>query len=71
MMLHGMWASPFVKGVELALKIKVITIESVEEDLQNKTPELLSFNPIYKNVSVLIHSGKPICESLVILENIN
>lgn len=70
-MLHGMWASPFVKRVELALKIKAIPFEYVEEDLNNKTPDLLKFNPIYKKVPVLIHNGKPICESFVILEYID
>ncbi|RVW90487.1 Glutathione S-transferase U6 [Vitis vinifera] len=34
--LYGMWASPFVKRVEIALKIKGIPYEYVEEDLKNK-----------------------------------
>ena len=69
--LHGVWASPFSKRVELALKLKGIPFEYVEEDLQNKSPQLLQYNPVHKKIPVLIHNGKPIAESLVILEHID
>ncbi|XP_027122334.1 glutathione S-transferase U9-like [Coffea arabica] len=69
--LHGMWSSPFVKRVELAMKIKGIPFEYVEEELSNKSPLILKYNPVHKKVPILVHNGKPVCESLLILEYID
>lgn len=68
MRLYGMWASPFCLEVEVALKLKGIAFEYVQENLQEKSESLLRHNPIYQTVPVLVHHGRPVLESLVILE---
>ncbi|XP_047180450.1 glutathione S-transferase U19-like [Vigna umbellata] len=64
------WPSPFGMRVRVALAEKGIKYERKEEDLKNKSSLLLRMNPVHKKIPVLIHNGKPICESLIIVQYI-
>jgi len=65
------WPSPFGMRVRIALAEKGINYEHKEEDLKNKSPLLLQMNPVHKKIPVLIHKGKPICESLIAVQYID
>jgi glutathione S-transferase len=65
------WASMFGMRVRISLAEKGIPYVYKEEDLTNKSPLLLQMNPVHKKIPVLIHNGKPICESLIIVEYID
>ncbi|OWM81036.1 probable glutathione S-transferase [Punica granatum] len=62
------WPSPFGMRLRIALAEKGIDYEYKEEDLWNKSPLLLKSNPVHKKIPVLIHKGKPVCESLIALQ---
>ncbi|KAB2045470.1 hypothetical protein ES319_D01G164100v1 [Gossypium barbadense] len=70
-LLLGIWASPYTKRVELALKLKGVSYEYVEEDMFNKSPLVFKYNPIHQRLPILVHNGNPIVESLVIIEYID
>ncbi|OIT21710.1 PREDICTED: probable glutathione S-transferase [Nicotiana attenuata] len=65
------YVSMFGMRVRFALAEKGIQYEYKEQDLMNKDPLLLQMNPIHKKIPVLIHNGKPICESLIIVQYID
>ncbi|OIW09762.1 hypothetical protein TanjilG_18677 [Lupinus angustifolius] len=65
------WPSPFGMRVRIALAEKGIEYEGREENLSNKSSLLLKMNPVNKQIPVLIHNGKPISESLIIVQYID
>ncbi|KAL5159810.1 Glutathione S-transferase 3 [Glycine soja] len=69
--LLGARFSMFEMRVKIALAEKGIKYEYMEQDLTNKSTLLQEMNPIHKKIPVLIHHGRPICESLIIVEYID
>ncbi|WVZ57442.1 hypothetical protein U9M48_007825 [Paspalum notatum var. saurae] len=71
--LLGTWSSPFVIRVKLALRLKGLSYENIEEEdlYHNKSELLLKSNPVHKQVPVLIHNGKSVCESQLIVQYID
>ncbi|KAH7661886.1 Glutathione transferase protein [Dioscorea alata] len=69
----GTWSSLFVLRVRIALNVKQVKYEFLEEvaGLHSKSELLLKSNPVYKKVPVLIHGSNAVCESLVILRYID
>eukprot|EP01018_Ginkgo_biloba_P033363 Gb_26237 [translate_table: standard] len=66
-----LWVSAFGNRVLTALEELGIAYELQEEDLSNKSEQLLNANPIHQMVPALIHNGKSVCELLIILEYID
>uniref|UniRef100_A0A6I9QMH9 Glutathione S-transferase n=2 Tax=Elaeis guineensis var. tenera TaxID=51953 RepID=A0A6I9QMH9_ELAGV len=65
------WVSPFEQRCRITLVEKGVEYEYKEENLSNKSPLLLKMNPIHKKIHVLIHHGKPIYKSLIIVQYID
>ena len=62
------WASPFCMRAEIALEEKGVQHERREENLfGGKSELLLKSNPIHQKVPVLLHNGKPVSESTIVV----
>ncbi|KAF9625343.1 hypothetical protein IFM89_021713 [Coptis chinensis] len=65
------WVSPFALRAKIALAEKGVEFEARQEDLLGEKSELLlKSNPIYKKVPVLVHNGKAVNESTIIVSYI-
>ncbi|VAH05461.1 unnamed protein product [Triticum turgidum subsp. durum] len=69
--LLGLSVSPFVVRVRMALHMKGLSYEYIKQDLFNKSELLLKSNPVEKKVPVLIHDGKTVLDSSVIVQYID
>ncbi|XP_057795998.1 glutathione S-transferase U19-like [Salvia miltiorrhiza] len=69
--LLDMYPSMFGMRARVALGVKGVEYEYREEELSNKSQLLLESNPVHKKIPVLIHNGKPVCESLIIVQYID
>ncbi|KAL3734005.1 hypothetical protein ACJRO7_023368 [Eucalyptus globulus] len=65
------WPSPFGMRARITLREKGVEFDMREEDLSNKSPLLLKMNPVNKQIPVLVHNGKPVCESLLMVQYID
>ncbi|CAL4936331.1 unnamed protein product [Urochloa decumbens] len=68
LVLLDVFGSPYAQRVRIALAEKGLGYERVEQDLAAKGDLLRRSNPVHGKVPVLLHGGRPICESLAILE---
>ncbi|KAJ3669981.1 hypothetical protein LUZ60_010305 [Juncus effusus] len=64
------WVSPFGQRARIAMAEKGIEFEYKEEKMAQKSELLLKMNPVRKKIPVLVHDGKPVCESLIIVQYI-
>jgi len=72
LVLLDFWVSPFGQRCRIALAEKGIPYEYSEQELLGaKSDLLLRSNPVHKKIPVLLHHGKPVAESIIILQYID
>lgn len=69
--LLGNWASPYVMRARVALNVKGVGYEFLKEVPGTKSELLITSNPVYKKIPVLIHNDKSICEAMIIVQYID
>ncbi|XP_034602225.2 probable glutathione S-transferase GSTU6 [Setaria viridis] len=69
--LLGSPVSPFAIRAHMALSLKGVSYEYIEQDPFNKSELLRRSNPVHMKVPVLIHNGSPVCESQVIVQYVD
>jgi len=67
------WGNGFGMRVRIALEEKEVMYEYKEVDLTatQRSQLVLEMNPVRRSVPILIHQGRPVCESINILEYID
>nr|BAJ98279.1 predicted protein [Hordeum vulgare subsp. vulgare] len=67
------WANLFGMRVLIALRELGVSFKYIEEDLRvcERSDLVLRMNPVHRMVPILIHHGRPICNSINILEYID
>ncbi|GAB4824738.1 hypothetical protein Ancab_040318 [Ancistrocladus abbreviatus] len=69
--LYGHGISVFTRKVRAVLDYKGLKYEYFEEDLNNLSADLYKYNPAFKLTPVLVHNGRPIGESIIIMQYID
>ncbi|KAH7301862.1 hypothetical protein KP509_23G046600 [Ceratopteris richardii] len=63
--------SMFGLRVLIALEHKGVPYKYIAENIVHKSRRLRQSNPVHKKIPVLLHNGKSICESLIIVQYID